>query len=1180
MPNWTREQKQTIEQRDKNILVAAAAGSGKTAVLVERIKKMVTEEEVPINSMLIVTFTNAAASEMREKIRKALKKKIVDNPKLKEQLDILPRANISTFHAFALEVIRQFSYEIDLDPDFSICDEAQAAVLIEDSLEQLLEEYYEEFSPEFIQFLDWYGSEKSNEGIKDIIRNLYRTLMSMPEPFSEMKKRIEELKNPGDFKSTTGYAFLLEILRDSFRKAFEFSKEAQEQLLEMNLDRLADAVREEVDFYHKLEQMAREEKIEDIELYIKNKPQVTLRANKEEKEIYGDIKDAVSDKRKAAKQIADGIRDKFFPQKINLRIDSLKLCYPVARTLQKLILDFDGIFHEKKAEKKIIDFNDIEHYCYEILKKEAVGDFYREKFTYIFIDEYQDTSLLQEAIIGKISRKNNLFMVGDIKQSIYKFRLAEPEIFQKKYEKYAEAEEELSVKIDLNRNFRSKPVILDWINARFKDTMTGYDEDAYLYHGKEYRGKYSFEPELRLIETAGDDVCEEIRDMKAAELEALEVCRLIRENLGKEYETLEEIDGTSVAALHKIKFRDIVILMRSLTKAGIFMDAMKKCGIPCYADDSENYFDTVEINVFMNLLKLMDNKYRDIPFLSVLRSEIFGFTTDELAKIRILHSKDSYVEAFLAAANDEKSQDEFVLKCKGVIKHLEKWKAWSMSMPLPEFVWKLLLETGYYMACGAMPGGSQRQANLRALCDKTQSFAEGGQSSLYGFLQYIENVKKNKVKMGQVKLLGENDDVVRIMTIHKSKGLEFPVVICAGMGNRLNYTKRSDKVVFHKDIGIGMCIEDTEKGIENKSLIYDIIMNRFKKEEVEENIRVLYVAFTRAKEKLYLTGTVSSTEKYLNKKENGFVSDTDYLGILGKIPNTVQVDMSTLPDFDCDDGEDAQAEEGAGEENMEIVGRILDYKYPHEKALNIRSKYSVSSINKKAHKPTVSKSDEAEDGYLAKENTYLDDEKPAESQFNPFPFETEFPVPDFMKGERKITPAERGTVYHSVLEKLDFVKAYENGIDYIEDTVRNLVKRGILSENESKEISAAKVMGFFESDLGKRAARAAKQGLLYKEQPFNLLLKQGDEDVMVQGIIDCYFEEDSDLVLLDYKTNRIDNKKDFSGESERMEKLYGGQLNLYRKAIELATGKTVKQVFLYLISAEKEVEILPQSINL
>lgn len=1181
MPNWTEKQKQTIEERDKNILVAAAAGSGKTAVLVERIKKMVTEENVPINSMLIVTFTNAAASEMREKIRKALKKKAADFPELKNQLDLLPGANISTFHSFALEVIKQFSYEIDLDPDFSTCDESQAAVLIEESLDELLEKYYEESSPDFIEFLDWYGSEKSNEGIKDIIRKIHKTIMSIPDPFASLREKTDELKNPGNFKNTAGYQFMMGLIRDDLNKAFTFSKDAQEILFEMGLDRLANLMQGEVDFYNALNMMAGSEEFNRIGDFIKDKPGIILKANKTEKDIYDEIKDIVSAKRKAAGKITGGIAKKFFIYDIDIRIDDLKKCYPAAKTLYKLVVDFDCIFHEKKAERKVVDFSDIEHYCYEVLKSDEASGFYRQKFRHIFIDEYQDTSLLQEAIIGKISGENNLFMVGDIKQSIYKFRLAEPEIFQHKYENYAKSEEAMSMKIDLNRNFRSKPVILDWINDRFKDTMNGYDEDAYLYHGKEYSGDYSFEPELRLIETSSENIDEELKDMKAAELEALEICQLIMENLGREYETVEEIDGVSVAAKHKINFRDMVILMRSLTTAGIFLDTMKRCGIPCYADDSESYFDTIEINVFMNLLKVMDNKYQDIPFLSVLRSEIFGFTTDELAKVRVLHNEGSYVEAFLSVADRiESSEMEFTDKCRSVMENLEKWKAQSLSMPLSEFVWNLLLDTGYYMAVGAMPNGGQRQANLRTLCDKTRSFSESGQSSLYGFLQYIENVKKNKVKTGQVKLLGENDNVVRIMTIHKSKGLEFPMVICAGMGRKLNYTKASDKVVFHKDIGIGMCIEDTERGIENKSINYDIIMSRFKKEEVEENIRILYVAFTRAKEKLYLTGTVNNFEKYLSDKENGFTSELNYLGILGKIPNSALVDINALRDFELTYSPENESDEekSAAEEELNKVGKILSYEYPYKNALNMRSKYSVSSINKSAHKPAVLKSETLEDGYVAGDETYLDDKEFCIADrgilINNSSFETNFPIPDFMLEERKIGPAEKGTIYHKVLEKLDFIRVKKGGLSYIEETVQNLVEKGILSQNEACAISLKKIMTFFESELGNRAISADEQGSLRKEQAFNLLLEYNGEEVMVQGIIDCYFEEGDEVVLVDYKTNRIDPEKDFDTEAMRMKNLYRQQLSLYKQAVELATSKQVKQSYLYLLSAEKEIEVL------
>ena len=436
-----------------------------------------------------------------------------------------------------------------------------------------------------------------------------------------------------------------------------------------------------------------------------------------------------------------------------------------------------------------------------------------------------------------------------------------------------------------------------------------------------------------------EDAGEVLKELKAGEAEALEVCRIIGENAGKEYEVVETVNGEEVRTRKKINFRDIVVLMRAVSgNAQVYAEAMKKFGIPCYVDDSKGYFDTIEVEVFMNLLRLMDNRYRDSELISVLRSEILGFTTDELAELRNRHRNGSFAEAFIAEANEYESgssaekemhasqnpretgggrqdidessgRDSIASKTAFAMRKFNTWKSWALSLPLSDFVWKLLMDTGYYLAAGAMPAGVQRQANLRALCDKSRKFEENGQSSLYGFIRYVENIDKNDIRTGQVKLLGENDDVVRIMTIHKSKGLEFPVVICAGMGKKLMYSTTKSKVAFHKDIGLGMVIENPEAGTEKKSLIYDIILKKIHREEVEENIRVLYVAFTRAKEKLYLTGTVKDAEKYIESEELNTSGDTTCLSLLGEIPDVKIVEAGSLV------GKSAEQNKGTLEES-------------------------------------------------------------------------------------------------------------------------------------------------------------------------------------------------------------------------------------------------------------------------
>jgi len=1147
---WTEQQQKTIDVRGRNILVSAAAGSGKTAVLVERIEKMVTEEKVPIDKMLIVTFTNAAASEMREKIRRALKEKVREKPELRSQLELMPRASISTFHAFALDVIHNFFYLIDLEPDFSICDEAQSTVIGEEAMDELLEGRFDDDDQDFYSFLDWYGSERSNDDVRGIIRDVHTALMALPDPFGTLETRIAELElSPSDYLKTDAAVFMQKDIRERVKRAADFACSAYEVLCDEGLVRMADKFETDKD---RLAAMAGSGSFRDIADGITGFEWTRMAASRDEKPGFEMCRDRFNALRDNAKKELKKLTESYFGNQLEDQLAEISEVSSQARTLEGLVRDYHRIFLEKKRELKLIDFNDIEHYCLEILSDANASEFYREKFSYIFVDEYQDTSMLQEAIIDTIKGRDNLFMVGDIKQSIYKFRLAEPEIFKSKYDRYAECSDGSSVKIDLNRNFRSKPPILAGINRLFRSIMEGYDDDACLYPGVEYNGEYAFDPQLKIIDTSETDddeeLDEEIEEMAAMELEAMEMCRLIRENLGEPY------FDSKAGEMRKLRYRDMVILMRSVSaSASAIYDIMKSQGIPVYIDNDQGYFDTMEINVFMNLLAVIDNRFQDVPFISVLRSEIFGFSTDELARIRKCAPEGSYARAFMAFSEEAGEYEELRAKCRQVTTRLAQWKELSLSMALPDFVWKLMLDTGYYLIMGAMPDGSQRQANLRALIDRTEGFSDSGQSSLYSFIRYIDTVKKNKVNIGQVKLLGENDDLVRVMTIHKSKGLEFPMVIVGGMGRKLMYSKAGARVLFHKDVGLGMYLENPEGHYERKTLPYNIILSKTHQEEYEEHVRVLYVALTRAREKLFMTGTVRDGEKFIEGKDSGATGDTSFLAMLTVLPEyevvyrgelaRVREDKKTARLCSLDLEEDQALHD--------FVWKRMNYSYPFVDAGQTRSKYSVSSLNQESHEEEMLPT--------------LQDEAGAS--------EVRLAVPKFLQEERRLTMAEKGTIYHGIMERIDFSRAAAEGEPYLRKAAADYVEKGIFLENETESIDYRKLVKFFETDMGKRCVRAYEAGKLRRELPFNLKMRKNGEDIIVQGIIDCCFEEDGAIVLLDYKTNWIDPEKPFEEEAARLKKLYSRQLEIYADALSKAGNAEVKEACLYLFSAGRLIEV-------
>ena len=1150
---WTEKQRQAIEERNSNMLVAAAAGSGKTAVLVERIKRLILEDGVPIDKMLVVTFTNAAASEMKEKIRNSIYREIEENPAngpaLREQLNLLGRANISTFHAFALEVIRTFFYSQDIEPSFAICDDSQRAILKEESMDSLLEDCFLEGRDDYYSFLNKYSSGRNLKKVRNIIDNTYNSLQALPYPWKWLDESIEELKRtPDEYQGSLLQQMIDRLVLESAEQILKLARKREEILDYYGLDRLAEKVNEKetAPLEAAFEQYENEGSINPIKAAVTAFETDRLSPKKDEKEIYADCKDRLQALGKNARETAAAVKEYLDDEELKNSILEMNETVPEAETLRRLLMGFDERFRKAKAAKNLVDFNDIEHFALSILENQEICDYYRDKFEYIFIDEYQDTNVLQEEIISRIKRPDNLFMVGDIKQSIYKFRLAEPEIFQRKYDEYSHSDN--STKIDLNQNFRSKSKILAGINDIFKEIMDGYDKDAMLYPGVDYQGPYNMEPKTVIIDTKDLEGADpEIMELKATEIEALKVCDIINEHLGQPFYD-HKADVT-----RPLEKRDIVILMRGVRNyASTFYNVLKESGIDSFVDDSDGYFDTMEINVFMNLISIIDNKMQDVPLISALHSEIFNFSASELARVRGQFREGSYCSAFMAYANEGRNP-ALRRKCAGVLSKLSHWKELSGTMPLGSFLWKLLTETGYYMQMGTMPGGTQRQANLRVLIDKAESFTGDRQVSLFGFIKYIEKVKAKKVSVGQVKLLGEQDDLVRIMTIHKSKGLEFPMVIVCGMGRNLTYSKNEAGVSLHKDIGLGLTLVNYEEKWLKKTIVQQLIARKVKQEEVQEEKRILYVAMTRAKDILYLVGTTRDGSKYSGDPEAFISGDKNYLDMVGFVKNKLVMPASALEYipgrgrqrglvdtgvFDRPSEEEQMAERPDADCLAEIESR-LNFVYPYGEPANDKQKYSVSELNR-------------------------DDSKASEISLK---------TPSFMAEERKLTAAEKGNIYHAVMEYVDFTKAGNCDPGYLKETLNEMTEKEILTEEEASAVRLENIQKFFKTDVGQRAAAACDNGRLEKEKPFVLKMERNGESVLVQGIIDCFFEEDDRYVLIDYKTNRIDRSKPREEEYERLRNTYREQLRIYKMAIEKAQGKPVKEAYLYLANAGEIIDM-------
>lgn len=1046
--HWTDKQLTAIELREKNMLVAAAAGSGKTAVLVERIKRMILEERVPVDRLLVVTFTNKAAAEMKEKIVTALTEEIEKKPEdstyLREQLNNIYRADICTFHAFALSVIRKYYYVIGADPGARIADEAETAIMKNDAVDALFEKKFSSEDKSFTEFLDKYAGGKSFDAVKSVILSAHEKFMSIPDSETWIKENLENLKvSEEEFAgSRFGRTLLSEVL-SQLGFAEEGFNATHNMLTLAGAASVAEKVRPEMEFVKLYRGKIEEEGFPAVREFLSDFPSVRMVAKKDEAEKYETVKESAKKFHEKAKKRITDIKNEYFAYELREYLAEMNETYEMTKYFCTLVRDFGELYGDEKKEKKCMDFSDIEHMALAILEDESVREELRKKFMYIYIDEYQDSNLIQEELIGKIAGKNNLFMVGDVKQSIYKFRLAEPEIFMDKYDCYRSEKDADSTKVDLNTNFRSKKGVIDSVNHIFRNSMAGYDDEAALYQGAlpETEKGLGYKTDMFLFcAEDSDDVPDEIAEMKSAEIEARAAVRIIKESLGK------EIFDVKKGEYRPLEKKDITLLMRGVKSSGtVFQKVLTDNDIPAYMEDSDGYFDTVEVEVFLNLLKLIDNMKQDVPLISVLYSPIFNFTLEELSEIRYSsgNRRAAYHKAFseCAGRNDGSMLSE---KCRNAKETLEKYAKEAGRKPLSEFVWKLMNETGYYIYAGGLPSGKQRQANLRALADKAEGFQSGRSGGIYEFLRYIDNMRQRGVQTGQTALISENDDVVRIMTIHKSKGLEYPMVIIAGLGKSFNYKRDKGTLALHKDVGIGLELVNRDEHWHKRTLMQKLIDKRAERESAEEELRILYVGCTRAMDRLVLLGTTKQKKenldefKYMNPRD--IVSASSFLDIVlpltgdeivlhpfGRNYITADIEKEKVSVEKLREALKGSAG-GASRplvksEGYDEIDRRLAFRYP-QKELEMKSKYSVTEISQRLFKAeeVVTVGEAVIGGGYDADGNVLGDKESLRGR-STFYGETALSVPLFAAGKRVINAAERGTLYHSVIEHVDFKEA-------------------------------------------------------------------------------------------------------------------------------------------------------------
>lgn len=1263
--SWTTEQQQVIDLRNRNILVSAAAGSGKTAVLVERIVKIITDKNHPvdIDHLLIVTFTNAAAAEMRERIGNAIEKALDEQPgneHLLRQLTLIHNAQITTIDSFCLYVVRNHFHEIDLEPNFRIGDEGELKLLREDVLGRVLEQNYEEPSEAFSDFVEGYASGRTDAALNEMILQLYEFSRSYPWPEKWLDSfvGIYRIENREELDRAEWLAPLTEnicfVLKDC------------EQLLKQALavtqqddgpDMYEKAVRSDLEKYESLSKLTSFCELSVALSDIKYDRLASSRGF----EGDPDKLELVKSLREQAKDVVKKLCKQYFFCSPEMMIEQLERTEPMLEEVVRLTKQFADEFAAAKRRKNLVDFHDVEHFALQILvdeeteKAKKTAEEFRDTFEEIMIDEYQDSNEVQETLLRSISREergeNNIFMVGDVKQSIYRFRLARPELFMKKYDSYS-LEESTTQRIDLHKNFRSREEVLTCTNDIFYKIMVRslgnveYDAEAALYPGASYPVSADFTPEI-LLADSNDELLEDTELSDKKTLEAKIVAEEIR-HLMKTQPVTDKATGELRAA----RYSDIVILLRSLSGwADSLVEVLNGNGIPAHTVSSTGYFSTVEVQTVLSMLRLLDNPRQDIPMAAVLRSPMAGLTDEELAVLRLEDGSVPFHEAVLELAEglyeedgqkeisdseadseadqkqgrnaDGKKEDDIETTAhRKLLKFYKKYRQLRQLVPdtpIHELIEIILRETGYGHYVAAMPAGSRRTANLNMLLEKAAAYEKTSYKGLFHFVRYIDELQKYDVDFGEADMVGENEDVVRIMSIHKSKGLEFPIVIVSGMGKNFNKQDTRSKMVLHPELGIGLDYMDGKKRIKSPTIAKKAIAKQIELENLGEELRVLYVALTRAKEKLILTGTLKDAPEkleffrqqanlskaadrplsYLTREGASGYLDWILPAVLSygdKYPvRIVEAAELVLDEVEnqLEQNEDlTERIEEIEAADTQLVGQLkqrFSQRYPYQVDVLRKNKYSVSELKHRAMR-----------------------EKFEAEQEETIPAFLEEPVtptiPLFIQRQGSVeqeTPnrgALRGTAVHRVMECYDFaseksvheqMEAMEKEEKIIAD-MRALVKEQIVAD-------------FVSSETGRRMALAQRGGALYREKPFVMgfteeelenygfgvgsntdscenIYEKTDSDqekeeqqkvrheedlTLIQGIIDVFWIEKDGIVLLDYKTDRVQQTKELIDRYETQLKLYADALERVFAARKLK----VKEILIYSFFLEQLITL-------
>ena len=1280
--NWTSKQQEVIDSRNRNLLVSAAAGSGKTAVLVERIIRMISEGDRPldIDQLLVMTFTNAAAAEMRERIGAAVEQKLKERPEdehLWLQAALIPQAQITTIDSFCLNIIRSHYNSLDIDPAFRIGDEGELSLLRGDCMGEMLENCYDEADEEFGRFVEHFGRGKSDRGIEDVILQAWQFSQSHPWPqewLAACQKELEE-ESIGEMEESPWMVFLME---DVARQMAELSGQLGEALdvcLEENGPLAYEPML--ISDRSKIEAIGRAASTGSFEALYNSLQNMSFDrlASIRSKDIDGDKKAFVSACRDRVKKAVAKCRELYGQQSAQEVVESMRGTRRVIRELLRLTGMFDQAYRDAKRERNVLDFNDLEHLALEVLyvREEngngeergsrlpsQVADELSRQYEEILVDEYQDSNYVQEALITSISRERfgypNVFMVGDVKQSIYRFRLARPELFMDKYEKYSRQGGPYQM-IELQQNFRSRESVLTSVNDVFYQIMTKnlggitYTPETALYPGakfEEVSGKTVLDPEadagksgsreaapvslkagtpteLLLVDTGADtlrQLDEDSLDYTAKELEARLIAGRIRQLVSEDQGIL--VWDKSRGGYRRARYGDMVILLRSMSGwSEVFVNVLMNEGIPAFAQTRTGYFNTVEVETILSLLSVVDNPMQDIPLAAVMRSPIVGMDDEEMAWMMAVYKRNSkkgqdrgvygawklwLEEGWITVGLSGipvKTAHSISFKSRRLSVLMERLRGEARHLPIHELLYRVYRESGYYDYVSAMPAGETRRANLDMLVEKAAAYESTSYKGLFHFVRYIEKLKKFDTDFGEASVAGEQDNTVRIMSIHKSKGLEFPVVFLAGLGKRFNKQDAYGQILLDADLGAAADFLDLELRVKAPTLKKQALKRRTELETMGEELRVLYVAMTRAKEKLIMTAADKSLENKLGKWKDIPLSQ-------GQLPYTILASANSCLDWllmaqpaipaSHMEMRQIQVKDLIGEEItrqiirkmkkedlLNLDGRrvydaafgtrlreVLEYEYPYESDIGLYAMVSVSELKKQSQIGRTEDAIGTDSGNL--EGIALGELKAltgSRDMAGSGPGES---------GEQKKTvsagpnrAALRGTAYHAVLEHIHFHEIH--GLAEVKPVVDKLLEGGFLDQEAHDFINPKVIWNFLSSPLGKRMAKAQSEGRIHKEQQFiigiparEMGLGDSDELVLIQGIIDAYLEEEDGLVLIDYKTDHVPEGDPKQGAKMLAER-YRVQLDYYERALTQLTGKHVKERIIYSLALQMSINV-------